>query len=77
MENLNNRTHDVVYLITFLFLVGGILCSLGFRISSKLIQSAILLDLFFIHSYYYYREERMKVNVLKMIAILGGAAHII
>jgi len=77
MGSLTNHTDDLIYLITFLLIIGGFLCALGFTISCKFIQSAILLDLLFIHSYYYYRDERMKVNVLKMIAILGGAAHII
>jgi hypothetical protein len=77
MISLTHHTDDLIYLITFLLIIGGLLCAFGFKISCKFIQSAILLDLFFVHSYYYYRDERMKVNVLKMIAILGGAAHII
>ena len=76
MDNLNQHKEDLIYLITFLFLLGGLLCSFGFSISSKFLQCAILLDLFFIHSYYFYRDERMKVDVLKMIALLGGASQI-
>lgn len=77
MYSLSQHKDDLIYLITFIYIIGGILCSLGYKISSKFIQSAILLDLFFIHSYYYYRDEIMKVNVLKLIAILGGTSYII
>jgi hypothetical protein len=77
MDNLNQHTDDLIYLMTFLFIVGGLLCSLGYSISAKFLQCAVLLDLFFIHSYFYYRDESMKVNVLKMLAILGGTFHVV
>jgi len=77
MDNLNQHSDDLVYLITFLLLIGGILCSLGYSISSKFLQCAILLDLVFIRSYFYFRDERMKVNVLKMLAILGATLHVV
>ena len=77
MDNLNQHTDDLVYLITFLLIMGGLLCTLGYSISSKFLQCAILLDLVFIRSYFYFRDERMKVNVLKMLAILGATLHVV
>ena len=77
LDNLNKHTEELIYVITFLFLIGGLLCSLGFSTSSKFLQCAFYLDILFIHNFYFFRDERNHADVFKMIAILGGVSQLI
>ena len=77
LEPFHNSAAELVYVMNFSLIIGGILCILGFGISFNFILIALLLDIIFIHNFFYFRDEKMKVNVLKIISILGAAMHVI
>ncbi len=75
-DNIKNAASEIVYVMNFSLIIGGVLCFLGYSISFTFILIGLVLDIMFIHNYFYFRDEKMKVNVLKMLAILGGAFHL-
>jgi len=75
-DNLKNAAKEILYLMNVSLIIGGILCIFGYKVSFSFILLGLLLDLIFIHNYFYFRDEKMKVNVLKMLAILGGALQL-
>jgi hypothetical protein len=75
-DNLKDSSNELVYAMNISLIIGGILCFFGYRISFSFILVGLVLDLIFIHNYFYFRDEKMKVNVLKLLSILGGAFQI-
>ena len=76
-EPAKASAREIVYLMNASLILGGILCVAGFSISFSFIFVGLFLNILFIHNLYYFRDEKMKVTVLKMISILGGAFYII
>ena len=76
LNNIKNFSNEILLFKNILLIAGGLLCSFGFSISKTLIIIGFIIDLIFIHNIFYWVEERMKVNVLKYISILGGVLHI-
>jgi hypothetical protein len=75
-DNVKNAAKEIVYLMNISMIIGGLFCLFGYSIAFTFIISGLLLDMIFIHNYFYFRDEKMKVNVLKMLAIVGGAFHL-
>jgi hypothetical protein len=69
---IRNSSTDIVYLMNFSLIIGGLLGALGYRISFSFSLIGIILNILFIHNFFYFRDEKMKINVLKMISLLGG-----
>jgi hypothetical protein len=76
MENFNKSSAEIIYLISFSLILGGFMCLIGHSTSFMFMFAGLLLDLIFIHNLYYFRDEKMKVNVLKILAIFGAVLHI-
>ena len=76
-NKLKNNSNSISLLIPYLLIIGGFFCLCGYAASIHFIMCGILLDLIFIHNFFYYRDEKLKVNVLKLLSILGGAFFIV
>jgi hypothetical protein len=70
---LAQHATDILTFIALLFIIGGFICISGYSCSFHFIMLALMLDIFFIHNYTYFKYEKMKVNVLKLLSIIGGA----
>ena len=77
LNQLKNNSNSISLLIPYLLIIGGFFCLCGYAASIHFIMCGILLDLIFIHNFFYYRDEKLKVNVLKLLSILGGAFFIV
>jgi hypothetical protein len=69
---IRNASSDIVYLMNFSLIIGGLLGAFGYKISFSFSLIGIILNILFIHNVFYFRDEKMKINVLKMISLLGG-----
>lgn len=69
---IRNSSSDIVYLMNFSLIIGGLLAALGYKISFSFALIGIILNILFIHNLFYFRDEKMKINVLKMLSLLGG-----
>jgi uncharacterized membrane protein len=76
-DMLKTNAAELVYFINILMIIGGTFTAFGFSLGRTFIVTSLLLDLLLIHNIFYFAEEKMKVNVLKIISILGGALHIV
>jgi hypothetical protein len=76
-EFLRSNSAEIVYFVNILFIMGGLLAAFGKRLGRTFIVIGLLIDLLLIHNIVYFAEEKMKVNVLKILSILGGALHIV
>ncbi len=77
IQDFLNSSDELVYLMNFALIIGGILCAFGYRVSYGFIMIGLLMNIILVHNYFYFLNEKMKVNVLKMLALLGGALHVI
>jgi len=77
LNMLKNNSNSISLLIPYLLIIGGLFCLCGYAASIHFIMCGILLDIIFIHNCFYYRDEKLKVNVLKILSILGGAFFIV
>ena len=77
LSTLSEHSSDILMFIAFLFVLGGLMCISGYSVAFHFVMLGLLLDVFFIHNYAYFKYEKMKVNVLKLLSILGGAYFII
>ena len=77
LNQLKNNSNSISLLIPYLLIIEGFFCLCGYAASIHFIMCGILLDLIFIHNFFYYRDEKLKVNVLKLLSILGGAFFIV
>jgi hypothetical protein len=72
-----NSSNEIVFIMNYALVMGGILCALGYKVSKGFILIGILLNVALVHNVFYFANEKMKVNVLKMLAVLGGVLHVI
>ena len=77
LDLIKNNASDMVLLIGVLMIVGGFLTACGYSCEIHFVLCALILDLIIIHNIIYYRTQKMKINVLKVISLLGGAYFII
>ena len=77
LDILSQHAVDILMFISLLFIIGGFICICGYSSAFHFIMLGLILDVFFIHSYAYFKYEKMKVNVLKLLSIIGGAYFII
>jgi len=72
-ESFKKFANEIIYLMNFSLILGGMLCILGYKNCFAFIIIGLFLNLIFIYNHYYFANEKMKVNVLKIVALLGGA----
>jgi hypothetical protein len=71
-NSIRNCSTEIVYLMNLCLIIGGLLGAFGYSVSFSFAFLGILLNIIFIHNFFYFRDEKMKVNVLKMISLMGG-----
>jgi hypothetical protein len=77
LETFKNHGNEVVYIQSFAFILGGAMCAFGYSLSSTIMLIGFFLNIFFIHNLFYFTQEKMKVNVLKILALLAGVLHVV
>lgn len=71
------HSYEIIYFIGIIFIIGGFVASCGYGESYYFIMIGLILDLIFIHNLSYYKQEPMKINVFKIISLIGGSYFII
>ena len=62
--------------IFYMFITGGILVAIGYKIGKYIIIISLLIDILFTKNIFYLRGEKLKVNVFKFISFFGGALYL-
>lgn len=76
-ESISVHSKEIVGFIGLLLIAGGFFAACGYELSRIFIVFGLFLDLLFIHNFSYYQKEQMKINVLKIISLLGASFFII
>ena len=71
-----NKTSEIIMTICYMFIIGGILVAIGYKIGKYIIIMSLLIDILFIKNFFYLRGEKLKVNVFKFISFFGGALYL-
>ena len=77
IEDLLNSSNELVLVMNYALIMGGLLCALGYKFAFSFVFIGLFLNIFLVHNLFYFVNEKMKVNVLKMLAMLGGAFHLV
>lgn len=73
IDVIKGYSQELIFLIGSLLILGGLFCACGYSCSIHFILCGLLLDLLLIHNIFYYNTQKMKINVLKILSLLGGA----
>ena len=76
MDDLVNKTPEIVTTICYMFILGGILTAIGFKLGKYIVVISLFLNILFTKNIFYLRGEKLRVNVFKFVAFLGGALYI-
>lgn len=76
-ESISVHSKEIVSFIALLLIAGGFFAACGYGLSRIFIVFGLFLDLLFVHNFSYYQEEQMKINVLKIISLLGASFFIV
>ena len=71
-----NKTSEIIMTICYMFIIGGILVAIGYKIGKYIIIMSLLIDILFTKNIFYLRGEKLKVNVFKFISFFGGALYL-
>ena len=71
-----NKTSEIIMTICYMFIIGGILVAIGYKIGKYIIIMSLLIDILFNKNIFYLRGEKLKVNVFKFISFFGGALYL-
>ena len=71
-----NKTSEIIMTISYMFIIGGILVAIGYKIGKYIIFMSLLIDILFTKNIFYLRGEKLKVNVFKFISFFGGALYL-
>ena len=71
-----NKTSEIIMTISYMFIIGGILVAIGYKIGKYIIIMSLLIDILFTKNIFYLRGEKLKVNVFKFISFFGGALYL-
>jgi len=74
-DNLKAHSQEIMISSSLLTFIGGLLMIYGYSIASAFVIFGFIIEFLFLHNYYYFKEEKMKVNVLKLIAVFGSLMH--
>ena len=76
MDDVINKTSEIVATICYMFIFGGLLLSVGFKSGKYIIIISLFIDILFTKNLFYLRGEKLRVNVFKFIAFFGGALYL-
>ena len=71
-----NKSSEIIMTICYMFIIGGILVAIGYKIGKYIIIMSLLIDILFTKNIFYLRGEKLKVNVFKFISFFGGALYL-
>ena len=71
-----NKTSEIIMTICYMFIIGGILVAIGYKIGKYIIIMSLLIDILLMKNFFYLRGEKLKVNVFKFISFFGGALYL-
>ena len=71
-----NKTSEIIMTICYMFIIGGILVAIGYKIGKYIIIMSLLIDILFTKNIFYLRGEKLKINVFKFISFFGGALYL-
>ena len=77
IEKLNQSSNNICLLMSYLLIIGGIFCMCGYSVSIYFIMCGLLIDFCLIHNIYYFRDEQVKVNTIRVLALIGGAYFVV
>ena len=75
-EILLTKTNEITTIFCYIFIFGGFLVSVGLKIGKIIIFINLLLNVLLVHNILYFHGEKLKVNVLKYLTLLGGAYYL-
>ena len=76
LNDLVNNTPEIVMTICYMMILGGILTAFGFKLGKYIVVISLFLDILFTKNIFYLKAEKLRVNVFKFIAFLGGALYL-
>ena len=75
-DSLLTKTNEITTIFCIIFIFGGFLVSVGLKTGKIIIFINLLLNILLVHNILYFHGEKLKVNVLKYLALLGGAYYL-
>jgi len=76
-QYLEDNADEIIIFLNAQLALGGILCVFGHTFSKFMIISSIVFDLIFIHNLRFFASDNSKGLMLKYLAFIGGALHIL
>ena len=71
-----NKTSEIITTICYMFILGGILIAIGYKLGKYIIILSLFIEILFTKNIFYLRGEKLRVNVFKFIAFFGGALYL-
>ena len=76
LEDVVKKTPEIVNTLCYMFIIGGLLTAIGYKLGKYIVVISLFLDILFVKNFFYLKGEKLRVNVFKFIAFLGGAFYI-
>ena len=76
LEDVVKKTPEIVNTLCYMFIIGGLLTSIGYKLGKYIVVISLFLDILLVKNFFYLKGEKLRVNVFKFIAFLGGALYI-
>ena len=73
---LADNLESIIYYFSIILMVGGALLSVGWKLGKIIAFILVCLDMIFVHNVIYFKEEKLKVNVIKFISFFGGIYYL-
>ena len=73
---LTGNIEAIIYYFSIILMVGGGLLSVGWKLGKIIVFILIFLDIVLVHNVIYFKEEKLKVNVIKFISFFGGIYYL-
>ena len=71
-----DKTYEITLIFCYLFIVGGFLVSIGYKLGKIIVFITLFLNIILVHNIHYFEGEKLKVNVFKYWSLLGGAFYL-
>ena len=75
-DDLINKTSEIISTICYMFILGGSLIAVGYKLGKYIIIISLFIDVLFTKNLFYLRGEKLKVNVFKFLAFFGGSLYL-
>ena len=75
-DDLINKTSEIIRTICYMFILGGRVIAVGYKLGKDIIIISLFIDVLFTKNLFYLRGEKLKVNVFKFLAFFGGSLYL-